>query len=125
VSQLQQQAYPTGARPEIPLNQGTGAPYPILFDEFLDLAAGDPGLSQRAEIAWADAGPLVLKGMAMCILLTPILDADMSQAVLGNSNANLYLEAYGVAVADAGASGIAGLNAQSIPRYDVKVPNGQ
>lgn len=119
ISGLQSQAYPAGSHPEIPAQIGSGAPVTILHDEWLDFAQGDPGLNAIASRDWTGGGgPSAGDGNVLCVLLVPIIDANMDQSIIGASNAVMYLEAYGVEEqSDAGN----GSSAHSLPRYDVTV----
>jgi hypothetical protein len=129
ITPWQLQAFPAGSHPEIPFNNGPGAPSRILSDNWLDFSNGDPGLSVLAGDDWHDGGPTVDKGDTLCIVLTPIIDANLAQVLLSDSNAQLYLEAYGTESVKYSPSNGAGmldasgnLNAASIPRYDVAIP---
>lgn len=123
----QQQAYPNGAHPEIPLSQGPSAPLRVIFDRWLDFANGDPGLSQVFWQDFPDAGPTVMKGDTLCAFLCPIIDANLDQTLQSASNAMLYLEVWGrdcEAGYQSGSSQPMGgdFAAASLPRFAVKVP---
>lgn len=119
VSLYQLQAYPTGAHPEIPATTAAQSANPILWDEWLDFSAGDPGLNSLASVDWADAGPRVSSTETLNCLLIPILDANILQALIGAANAQMVIVASGTA--DSNAGGVSGANREqsSLPRYDV------
>lgn len=127
VTAFQRQAYAGGAHPEIPDQTSGETPNPLLWDEWLDFAAGDPGLNQIAERDFADAGPGVAQGEFMSVLLTPIIDANIPQILLGVANASMVLGAYGLGVASGAAAsgGIGGSGgSRSMPRFDVALNGG-
>lgn len=119
ISAYQAQAYPTGAHPELPLNTSATSPNPILYDLWLDFAAGDPGLNRLVSEDWADFGPQVNAGDTINAIICPIIDANLGQTLLGACSAQITLALSGGGFqAAAGASGSTSGNA-SLPRYDV------
>jgi hypothetical protein len=121
---FQLQAFPAGAHPEIPTNIAGTAPLPVLFDLWLDLSNGDPGLNELAEIEFADSGPSVAAGETLNVLVIPILDSTIAAlGPIGASNVIVTVEAFGTGVTvnpQGSAGGYDGQNgARSLPRYDV------
>jgi len=121
VGLYQEQAYPTGAHPEIPRVTASGTAVPTLHDEWLDFAAGDAGLNRIANVSWADSGPTVGGTEKMSILLIPIIDANLSQTLLGVANAQVYLGCYGLGVSVGESYQLTGGPSRSLPRYDVSL----
>lgn len=123
ISSFQSQAFGAGSHPEIPQNISSGAPLPVLYDIWLDFAANDPGLNGLAEIDFADGGPAVAAGDTLTILLTPILDQNIGQALLGTSNAMMTLLAYGTGVSQnaTGGAGTGDTGSRSLPRFDSRL----
>ncbi len=123
ISSFQSQAFGAGSHPEIPQNISSGAPLPVLYDIWLDFAANDPGLNELAEIDFADAGPTVASGDTLTILIAPILDANINQALLGTSNAMMTLVAYGTGVSQnpTGGAGTGEAGSRSLPRFDSRI----
>lgn len=119
ITLYQTQAYPTGAHPEIPMVTASGSAVPTLHDAWLDFAAGDEGLNRIANIVWSDSGPTVGGGEFMTILVTPIIDANLGQTLLGAAKASVYLGCYGLGVSVAESSQLTGGPSRSLPRYDV------
>lgn len=123
VSTFQAQRFPAGSHPEIPAITSENAPVTILWDEWLDFAAGDPGLNAIASESWGDVGPGVGPKEVMTILLVPILDATLSQALPGAANALAYLAVAGggVSVDQTLANGGGTGGSRSLPRFDVSL----
>lgn len=127
VSAFQTQAFAAGSHPEIPQNIDAGAPLEILFDLWLDFSANDPGLNQLAFYDFADAGPTIFGGDTMLVFLVPIVDAQLSQAIVSNSNALVTVGAWGVGVTvnPQGGTGNPQSSSQpSMPRYDARFQQG-
>lgn len=134
---LQTQAFPTAGlpRPEIPAVRGGGAPFPILHDEWLNLAGAPPvngnGLNSLALREFPDAGPVVDAQSYLSVILCPIIDANFATLALNTiqPNAQLLLEAWGetaTAAAFGGAPGAQSIQgAPSLPRFATEHRGGR
>jgi hypothetical protein len=123
ITQLQLQAFPSGAASGIPAVTEQNAAVSIIHDEWLNFANGDPGLNSLAFREFADAGPAVPANETMTILITPIIDANLGQGLVGAANAQITIEAFGTG--DVGSSSGAGNSGglASLPRFDVAKRN--
>jgi len=124
VSQYQAQAFPLGAHPEIPSVTAALSANPILFDLWLDFSAGDAGLNEVASQDFADAGPRVVNGGTLNLIVVPIIDANLGQTLLGVCNAQVMISGFGLVDTNPSPSGDAyGTKSQSsLPRYDIGAP---
>jgi hypothetical protein len=125
VSPWQNSAYGNAsAHPEIPAQNSA---MEVLFDHWLDVLV-DPGLNQPAFFDFADAGPAVGPGMAIVVLLVPMI-TTMSQLIVPTNgtfaNVQLTLGVFGLGDTTNPQGGVNnyGNRDASLPRYDVAAPS--
>lgn len=119
VTDYQRQGFPLGGFPAIPRNISAGAANTVIWDEWLDFAAGDEGLNKLVSRDFTGSGPSVGDNQTMSIVLIPIL-AALSQAHVGIANVMMTLGVFGEATAQNGANGnsLSG-NERSLQRFAV------